>query len=163
MQYQVCGGAPSPMPSGSRPRCSHVRAPSPSPSPPPRLRVSGVVWGDACVPGVVLRVSRWVRLVLRWFRFVWFMWFTCLSRVSLCRPGPPVFKNTVSSSVTVPGFRYGRRRCRKVSSVSQSVCCGHTALNTLCLKGRLGCPRSTQVLSLRLLRHRRLGLRMEWE
>ena len=25
---------------GSRPRCSHVRAPSPSPSPPPRLRVS---------------------------------------------------------------------------------------------------------------------------
>ena len=28
---------PSPMPSGSRPRCSHVRAPSPSPSLPPRL------------------------------------------------------------------------------------------------------------------------------
>ena len=26
-------------------------------------------------------------------RFVWFMWFTCLSRVSLCRPGPPVFLN----------------------------------------------------------------------
>ena len=25
------------VPSGSRPRCSHVRAPSPSPSPPPRL------------------------------------------------------------------------------------------------------------------------------
>ena len=47
----VRGGLPSPMPSGSRPRCSHVRAPSPSPSPPPRLRVSVVVWGGACVPG----------------------------------------------------------------------------------------------------------------
>ena len=40
-----------PVQSGSRPRCSHVRAPSPSPSPPPRLRVSVVVWGGACVPG----------------------------------------------------------------------------------------------------------------
>ena len=38
------GLAPSLLPS-----CSHVRAPSPSPSPPPRLRVSGVVWCDACV------------------------------------------------------------------------------------------------------------------
>ena len=46
------------MPSGSRPRCSHVRAPSPSPLPPPSLRVSGVVWGDACVPGFGCGLAR---------------------------------------------------------------------------------------------------------
>ena len=33
------------------PRPGAVALPSPSPSPPPRLRVSGVVWSDACVPG----------------------------------------------------------------------------------------------------------------
>ena len=72
--FSLLSRLPSPMPSGSRPRCSHVRAPSPSPSPPPRLIVwFGVVWslwcgvvlsgvvsvvcGDACVRGGLARES----------------------------------------------------------------------------------------------------------
>ena len=78
------------------PRPGAVALPSPSPSPPPRLRVSGVVWSDACVPGFgsgLARESVWVGLVLRLVCEV-LVSVSCVSRL------PPVSLNRVPATTS---------------------------------------------------------------